>query len=154
MDVIRLVLCPKRAKGMQKKQMTQALKNVHKRLDMSYIINKLIEFDKLKLMLLTPEQQSLFEFLPKPKLFVGKDAQRRKSLSQTMMQKDLSSKGAKLRMQNAVDAYYKLQSKEVKTPLDEKLLMSLDQQARWLLTFKNRHQIQEDLMVSQMQYQI
>ena len=56
MDVIRLVLCPKRAKGMQKKQMTQALKNVHKRLDMSYIINKLIEFDKLKLMLLTPEQ--------------------------------------------------------------------------------------------------
>lgn len=42
------------------------MKKVNQRLDIIYILNKLVEIDKLKMLLLDHNQQELFEFLPRP----------------------------------------------------------------------------------------
>jgi len=39
---------------------------VKERLDVVYIIQKLVEIDKLKMLLLNEDQLKLFEYLPKP----------------------------------------------------------------------------------------
>lgn len=42
------------------------MKKVIQRLDIVYILNKLVEIDKLKMLLLDHHQRELFEYLPKP----------------------------------------------------------------------------------------
>jgi hypothetical protein len=37
-----------------------------KKIDILFIVKKLIEIDKLKALLLTPDQLKLFDYLPKP----------------------------------------------------------------------------------------
>ena len=51
---------------MRKKFNREGLKKIDEKLDIIYIINKLMEIDKLKLLLLNKEELHLFEFLPKP----------------------------------------------------------------------------------------
>lgn len=46
----------------------EGLNKIDEKLDIIYIINKLLEIDKLKLLLLNKEELHLFEFLPKPYL--------------------------------------------------------------------------------------
>ncbi len=42
-------------------------------MDIIFIINKMIEIDKLKMLLLNKEQLSLFEYIPKPTIPYSED---------------------------------------------------------------------------------
>ncbi len=46
--------------------MDYALEKIAKKMDIIFIIKKLIEIDKLKALLLNESQQKLFDYLPKP----------------------------------------------------------------------------------------
>ena len=56
----------KRCFGYKKKQIKFTVGKVKERLDIVYILNKLVEIDKLKMLFLDPQQIKLFEYLPKP----------------------------------------------------------------------------------------
>jgi hypothetical protein len=49
----------------KKKQIKYTMKKIKERLDIVYILNKLVEIDKLKMLLLNSDQRKLFEYLPK-----------------------------------------------------------------------------------------
>lgn len=50
----------------KKNQRNKALKSILQRLDIKYFLNKFLEIDKLKFLLLSPDQLQIFEHLPKP----------------------------------------------------------------------------------------
>ncbi len=52
----------------KRKQFNFGVKNIDKKLDIIYIINKFIEIDKLKNLLLTQEQLKLFNYIPRPQI--------------------------------------------------------------------------------------
>lgn len=44
------------------------MNKINNSLDITYIVKKLQEIDKLKMILLSPDQIKLFDFLPKPNI--------------------------------------------------------------------------------------
>ena len=50
----------------KKLQLQHCNQHLHERLDIVYIIHRLTEVEKIKMLLLNNEQRKLFEFLPKP----------------------------------------------------------------------------------------
>lgn len=57
----------------KKKLIERGSKAINKRLDISFILQKLVEVEKLKVLLLDSDQLKLFEYLPKPILTRNKD---------------------------------------------------------------------------------
>lgn len=50
----------------QKKNILEGIDKIYRKIDTLYLIRKLNEIDKLKLLLMTPDQIKLFEYLSKP----------------------------------------------------------------------------------------
>ncbi len=49
------------------------MKKINKRLDIVYILNKLLEIDKLLTLLLDENQRKLFDFLPRPVVLLNEN---------------------------------------------------------------------------------
>lgn len=64
----------RKLQGPKKKQILFSSSKVKQRLDVIYILNKLVEIDKLKLLLLNTDQLKLFEYLPKPVVTTKNDS--------------------------------------------------------------------------------
>lgn len=50
----------------KRQQIKESMKKVADRLDIIFVLQKLVEIDKLKILLLNQDQRQLFDFLPKP----------------------------------------------------------------------------------------
>jgi hypothetical protein len=56
----------------KKKQFQKGVDKIFYKIDSVYLVKKLMELEKLKVLLLSPNQLKLFENLPRPKIFTGK----------------------------------------------------------------------------------
>ncbi|KAL4446647.1 hypothetical protein ABPG74_005585 [Tetrahymena malaccensis] len=115
------------------KQMKYTNKKVKKRLDIIYILEKLIEIDKLKVLLLNPDQINLFDYMPKE--FVQFNSMENKDI----YDKDnkfatwsllCAEKTALDKYSNACIAYHHIQQNSNKTKIDKKLIQMLDPQVK------------------------
>lgn len=62
------VFCKKCGSRKKLEQLSFGQQIINQRIDIVYILNKLVEIDKLKCLLLTQDQIRLFDFLPKPQI--------------------------------------------------------------------------------------
>jgi hypothetical protein len=72
------------------------------KLDISYIIKKLIEIEKLKLILLTPDQVKMFDYLPKPTIPQNLKLNDDQEINYIFFSDDIPFK---MRIQKALTAY-------------------------------------------------
>ncbi|KAL4494501.1 hypothetical protein ABPG72_004403 [Tetrahymena utriculariae] len=69
-EYLRYFICTSKTLQIKKKQMDYGAKKLYHHLDIVYILKKLTEIDKLKMLLLDEQQIKLFEYLPRPKIFI------------------------------------------------------------------------------------
>ena len=65
-EYLTYFFCPCGKTRQKKETVTKAIAKIEERVDPVYILNKMLEIDKLKMVLLKPNQLRLFDFLPKP----------------------------------------------------------------------------------------
>ncbi|EAS03774.2 transmembrane protein, putative (macronuclear) [Tetrahymena thermophila SB210] len=72
-EYLRYFICTPKTLQIKKKQMDYGAKKLYHHLDIVYILKKLTEIDKLKMLLLDEQQINLFEYLPRPKIYIEKN---------------------------------------------------------------------------------
>ena len=109
-----------------KKLLDQSLTHIDEIMDISYIMKKLVEIDILKLLLLTEEQNNLFNCLPKPELSVGSrmkdipaNIANASKLTYSLIKKPTDTSKVK-------GSFDSLMTKDIKTPVDKKLINILN----------------------------
>ena len=125
--------CKKRAQLKTKiKQRDAAVRNFLEKMDLVYVLKKFLEIEKLKILLLNPDQYHLFDFFPKP--FVTKNghilldyANKRKkkntSTVEELSETQIISNIDKLNKAVSIKkAFENILAKEKPDPIDEKLL--------------------------------
>ncbi|EAS02393.2 small GTP-binding domain protein (macronuclear) [Tetrahymena thermophila SB210] len=116
----------------KKKQIIQySIDKLYYNLDIFNILKKLVEVEKLKRLLLDPEQLKLFDYLPKPTihsdLVLNQDQNQdtiKKSYEVDVLYQDHRTEMQKVR--DAFQAYKKIVSKQNHTMLDQKIIDLLD----------------------------
>ncbi|EDK31978.2 transmembrane protein, putative (macronuclear) [Tetrahymena thermophila SB210] len=103
-----------------------SIKQLYHYIDIQLIINKLIEFDKLKRIVLDDDQLLLFEYLPKPSIlysFKGNSVEFHDNQSFTISKK---SKNELDNIQKAIQSFKNLLNKPFKHQKDVRILKYLD----------------------------
>ena len=104
--------------GLFKDLFNNGMKQINHLLDISYLIKKFMEIDILKLLLLDDDQMKLFEKIPKPTITCKKIKKKSRNSFHTL---NISfEKG--VRQRKSVFDPVQINSKIIKTKLDEKLL--------------------------------
>ena len=108
-----------------KKLLNQGLDQIDSVLDISYIMKKLVEIDLLKVLLLTEEQNNLFEFIPKPQV-VLKEPNIQQDESKNDLHMTFSNyfgkKNPDIKQKLREDSLQMIMSKNFRSPVDQKLL--------------------------------
>ncbi|KAL4510814.1 hypothetical protein ABPG72_004968 [Tetrahymena utriculariae] len=117
-------------KDKKKKQIKYCMKKVVQRLDIVYILNKLVEIDKLKMLLLDHNQRELFEFLPRPVVLQKENEDINQINDKFNIQEVWSllqeEKSTIDKATNACISYKIMTQKKKKNVLDSRLLEMLD----------------------------
>ncbi|KAL4499840.1 hypothetical protein ABPG72_015189 [Tetrahymena utriculariae] len=144
------------------KQIQNSMRRVGERMDIIFILKKLIEVDKLKMLLLNDDQRKLFDYLPRPVVHLNKRAQiqRRKSSTATDINQSLFDKhqgnlyeqwnnmflqqeaGYFQKCVQALYAFQNIKQKGSKDQLDYRLLDFMDPHKKRF--FNTDHPIHED----------
>lgn len=110
------------------------MKKVNQRLDIVYILNKLVEIDKLKMLFLDHNQRELFEFLPRPVVLQKKNTDINEVNNKYNIQEAWSllqeEKNTIDKATNACISYKIMSQKVKKNVLDDRLLEMLDNNIR------------------------
>lgn len=106
-----------------KKLLNQGLAQIDEVLDISYIMKKIVEIDLLKILLLTEEQNNLFNCIPKPELVLG-DENKKEDLTKSLHMKFSCNLLKKTTCKSKIiqDSMQYLMNKNLKTPVDRKLI--------------------------------
>lgn len=121
--------------NIKKNQRKKGVSSIFAQLDITYILHKFAEIDKLKLLLLNEDQHHLFEYLPKPIIMKNTKISFnyvRKSLSPAKTSFSKSSTIAPhndlvLKAKTVQKAYENIIKKTDMTEIDKKLIESLDE---------------------------
>lgn len=110
--------------NMYNKLLNKGLVRIDNVLDISYIMNKLTEIDILKVLLFDKTQRNLFDFIPKPQIFLEEEEEQKVENLDILHKELQKSHGMKKteKARLALQAFNKLSNKENKTILDEKLI--------------------------------
>lgn len=102
----------------------QGTKEIDMRLDINYIMKRLMDIDKLLTLILDKNQLMLFDNLPKPELNVKTldDNSAEKSFSMILLRSTTMRKKEMSHEEKVQEAYRIIQDKEEKTGIDQKLL--------------------------------
>ncbi|KAL4432508.1 hypothetical protein ABPG74_013362 [Tetrahymena malaccensis] len=116
------IICRKKNKS---QIVDYGLEKLYNHLDIYYIINKLIEFEKLKKLLLNENQIKLFEYIPKPIISINK-------ANSQIIQNQLNQSDTGIlyednrtiiqKAEDAQEAYNKIIKNPNRQPLDERLI--------------------------------
>lgn len=112
------------------KQRDSAVNKIKENLDISYILKKIFEIEKLKLLLLDENQYYLFELLPKPLIRKNGTIQlnsNRMPLKNPGHNEVITSQDYTTQAKMIRNAYEIINSKEIKNEIDERLLMIIDE---------------------------
>ncbi|EWS72545.1 transmembrane protein, putative (macronuclear) [Tetrahymena thermophila SB210] len=141
-DYIRYYLWPFGSYAKKKKQIDYSVEKIYQHLDIIYIVKKLLEFEKVKQVLLNEDQRKLVQFFPKPLISVEEIEQEKleekklsvsKKSSQKHDQKKLSinilnnqQKDEKEKAKEAFQALQNIIKQEKLSEVDKKILEMLD----------------------------
>ncbi|EGR27517.1 ubiquitin-conjugating enzyme family protein, putative [Ichthyophthirius multifiliis] len=122
-EYIRYLYCPSKQLKIKKLQIQKGKQILYNHLDIFYIIKKITELDKLKTILLNQNQLKLFEYLPKPIIYLNKNSE--KGNYQLYQEK-------KTEEEKAFEAFQAFQeiNKDIhkQTELDKKIIEIIDPQ--------------------------
>ncbi|KAL4464636.1 hypothetical protein ABPG74_011197 [Tetrahymena malaccensis] len=129
LEYLKFFLWPFGQKIKQKKKIIDySIDQVYYHLDVLYVIKKLMEVDKLKNILLSPDQLRLFEYIPKPTIRSNYGFCKKEADIQFEMDDHYQDNRTELqKAQQAYQAYQNIASKENLSVLDTKILQLLDQ---------------------------
>ncbi|KAL4427196.1 hypothetical protein ABPG74_013400 [Tetrahymena malaccensis] len=140
-DYVRYYLWPFGSFAKKKKQIDYSVEKIYQHLDIIYIVKKLLEFEKVKQVLLNEDQRKLIQFFPKPLIDVEeieseKIQEKKIRQSQKQMQKVKQKKKINLlhdlqidENQRAQEAFQSLQNiirQQNLTEVDKKIIEMLD----------------------------
>ena len=139
---------------MKKDLIQRGSKAINKRIDITYIIQKIVEIEKLKVLLLDADQLKLFEYLPKPllttnkkeklfskRVFLNKVQANNKNMISLnyfhekwkQLDEDPTKNNVLEKITSLYDSYQIIKSRELISDLDQKLLDMLDENIKNLL---------------------
>ena len=153
LESLMYYVCNYKTLRMKKELIKRGSKAINKRIDISYIIQKLVEIEKLKVLLLDADQLKLFEYLPKPLLTNNKKAKlfsKKKFFNKVQdthnlitlnyfqekwkqMDEDKNNKNILEKITSLFESYQRIKFKEHLTEIDQKLLNMLDTNIKTLL---------------------
>ena len=116
---------------MKLKRFEKAISAIQEKLDISYILKKFYELDKLKMLILDKDQYHLFEYLPKPMIL--------KSAKIDLGDKNFTfisyetSKDVLGKIKKMYNAYNNIKKKGELTLLDNQLIDMLDDQVKEIM---------------------
>ncbi|KAL4427194.1 hypothetical protein ABPG74_013398 [Tetrahymena malaccensis] len=141
-DYIRYYLWPFGSYAKKKKQIDYSVEKIYQHLDIIYIVKKLLEFEKVKQVLLNEDQRKLVQFFPKPLINVDEIDHEKieekklvisKKQSQKPEQKNLAinilnneQKDEKQKAKEAFEALQNIIKQEKLSEIDKKILEMLD----------------------------
>ena len=146
-------VCDYREINMKKELIQRGSKAINKRIDIAYIIQKIVEIEKLKVLLLDSDQLKLFEYLPKPlltnnkreklfskRIFLNK-VQNKDNLNKVnyfhekwkLLEENNDKNNILEKVTNLSQSFQKIKSKRLLTELDQKLLGMMDENIKNLL---------------------
>ncbi|CAD8047319.1 unnamed protein product [Paramecium sonneborni] len=131
--ILQLAICCNRQK---KKQINYAIDKVMSKLDVSFIIQKLQEIDKLKYLLLSSDQLNLFNYIPKPLIpfgvFESEFEKNIKNLEKKIAYKLIldDEKSEITKINDAFTSYQNLKIKQNITKTDKQILEFLDDEIK------------------------
>ncbi|CAD8043759.1 unnamed protein product [Paramecium primaurelia] len=120
----------------QRKQFEYSQRKIQQKLDITFILNKLFEIDKLKMVLLNENQLKLFNYFPKPcvsdALILNQDDkllqnQEKQIEFSYLLKEELTHE---MKVQEAYKAYKKIKKLNNQEQLDQRILIHLDQDLR------------------------
>ena len=112
------------------KQSDSAMKKIFENLDIGYILKKILEIEKLKILLLDESQYHLFELLPKPLVRKNGEIQINSNKIKLIGQNNndiITNKDYIWKAQMIRNAYDNINSKAEKSELDDRLLRLIDE---------------------------
>ena len=98
----------------------KGLRQVDTSFDITYIMNKLVELDKMKAIIFDKNQLNLFEYIPKPVITLNEDKKNHRHKISRLMNSTHANKELL-----AVKSYKKLKEKITKNQIDEKLIQMM-----------------------------
>ncbi|CAK55713.1 unnamed protein product (macronuclear) [Paramecium tetraurelia] len=134
----------------QRKQFEYSQRKILQKLDITFILHKLFEIDKLKMVLFTENQLKLFNYFPKPcvsdslilnsndKLLQNQERQIEFSY---LLKEELTHE---MKVQEAYKAYKKIKKLNNQEQLDQRILIHLDQDLRNLFDSLIESDLQND----------
>lgn len=111
------------------KQHNSAVKQIFEHLDISYVLKKILEIEKLKILLLDENQYLLFELLPKPLVRKNGAIQINSNLIKHKTQNPndiITNRNYIMKAKMIRNAYDNIHAKEGKNEVDERLLQLMD----------------------------
>ena len=128
-------LCTCCQKSFKQKLFLKAQQIYENEMDITYILRKLQEIEKLKLVLLNPKQLSLFNLLAKPMIYVEKDRVMKNSGGGYVISDLLSSTLNEKSLKKAIE-YYEIQQKfENMSEIDGRLFRLVDENINEFKTY-------------------
>ncbi|EWS72547.1 transmembrane protein, putative (macronuclear) [Tetrahymena thermophila SB210] len=141
-DYIKYYLWPFGSYAKKKKQIDYSVEKIYQHFDIIYIIKKLLEFEKVKQILLNEDQRKLIQFFPKPLINVDeieqykieekeliksqKNIQKYEQKKQTVNILNNQQINEKQRAKEAYQALQNIIKKEKLSEIDKKILEMLD----------------------------
>ncbi|KAL4494038.1 hypothetical protein ABPG72_015994 [Tetrahymena utriculariae] len=150
LEYLKFFLWPFGQKIQQKKKVIDfSIDQLYYHLDVLYVIKKLMEVDKLKNILLNPDQLKLFEYIPKPTIRSNYGfCKKAKDIQFEIDDHYQDSRTELQKVQQAYQAYQNIANKQNLSSLDLKILQLLDQK---LLSLFGINQSQRDALIQNFQ---
>ncbi|EAR95582.2 transmembrane protein, putative (macronuclear) [Tetrahymena thermophila SB210] len=150
LEYLKFFLWPFGQKIKQKKKIIDySIDQVYYHLDVIHVIKKLMEVDKLKNILLNPDQLRLFEYIPKPTIRSNYGFCKKATDIEFQMDDQYQDNRTELqKAQQAYQAYQNIASKQNLSALDTKILQLLDQK---LLQLFGISQSSRDVLIQKAQ---
>ncbi|EAR87345.1 transmembrane protein, putative (macronuclear) [Tetrahymena thermophila SB210] len=149
-EYLKFFLWPFGQKIQQKKKVIDySINQLYQNLDVLYVIKKLMEVDKLKNILLNPDQLKLFEYIPKPTIRSNYGFCKKAKDIQFEIDDHYQDNRTELqKVQQAYQSYQNIANKQNLSALDVKILQLLDQKLLQLFGFS---QNQRDSLIQNIQ---
>ncbi|CAD8191088.1 unnamed protein product [Paramecium octaurelia] len=136
--------------GQDRKVIQQSIESIYNQIDIIFIINKLIEIDKLKKILLNEDQQILFNYIHKPKVQLGKREKMKASINQNCYDtKQLSFEEEILQAFNSYNMIKESNHKKQKK-VNQSIISLLDRDVKLIFeTSDNNQKVQKQTSIMQ-----
>ncbi|CAK58972.1 unnamed protein product (macronuclear) [Paramecium tetraurelia] len=137
--------------GPDRQLIQQSIESIYNQIDIIYIINKLIEIDKLKKILLNEDQQILFNFIHKPKIQLGAREKMKESINQN--QYDLNKLSFEEEIIQAFNSYTMIKESTHKKyqKINQSILSLLDKDVKMIFETNDNQKAQKQTSILQIQ---